>query len=114
MCGGVPFSSPHESYKYMDKGREADIQKLKTDLKTAKNPLQVRKINEAAQKITEEQRDKYKRDAREALLRAAKNGDPKAERDVADQIIEHNKKTNISSMAIHWPEGLYEKVFGHR
>lgn len=99
----------------MDKGREADISKLSSDLKTAKNPLQISRIHRAGKKIAEEQKDRYKRDAREALLRAARNGRPEEEKDIADQIIEHNEreKVNVVRTTIRYAPGQYRRLFGH-
>jgi hypothetical protein len=99
----------------MDKARRRDLEALRRDIKHPRNALQARKIREAAKKITEEQHDKWKVSAREALVKKAKEGRHDEVKEVANEIIDRNEKSvmRLDRIGQIWKLGQYERIFGH-
>ena len=90
------------------------MERLRKDIKVAKDPKQIKNIDMAAKKIKEEQRDKWKVGAREALIKAAKNGRVDEERAIGDDIIERNMgPVGLDRITVQWRPGQYEEIFGH-
>jgi len=103
----------------MDISRQHDIKVVEQGLKSA-DPTERRLAQNAADNIKREQGNSWERDARERLIKETVRGKHDSAAGIRDDMVRHRggrmgkgNRGEVISACIHWPPGVYERVFGH-
>lgn len=103
----------------MDISRQHDIVEIDKGLRS-KDPL-MRKVAGNARDNIRKQTDGWTKSARASLIRETLAGRTGNATQIRDDMVKHRggrmgkgNKGEVISASIHWPEGLWEKIYGRR
>jgi hypothetical protein len=104
----------------MDEGRKHDVKLVEQGLKSP-DPLMREVAKNTESKIKRQLNDKWTKSARERLIEETLAGREDNAHQIRDDMVRHRggrlgkyNRGEVLTTAFSWPEGEYERVFGHK